>query len=82
VCRGTGDDVLERAAAAVACKQLGFDDGIFAAETTAPGPTPAGVVWFQLVANYAGTEKALEEFKGFASKPVRYGMHTRTGRMF
>jgi Scavenger receptor cysteine-rich domain len=72
VCRGTGDDVLERAVVAVACKQLGFDDGTSAAKTTAPGPAPACVVWFQLVANYAGTEKALEECKGFATKPVSY----------
>jgi Scavenger receptor cysteine-rich domain len=72
VCRGTGNDVLERGVAAVACKQLGFDDGAFAAKTTAPGPAPASVVRFQLVANCVGTEKALEKCKGFAIKPVPY----------
>jgi Scavenger receptor cysteine-rich domain len=72
VCRGTDSDELKDAVAVVACKQLGFDGGALAANTTAPGPAPASVVRFQLVANCTGTEKALEKCKGYAIKPVPY----------
>jgi hypothetical protein len=45
---------------------------IAALSRTMLGPAPASVVRFQLVANFTGTEKALEKCKGYAIKPVPY----------
>jgi Scavenger receptor cysteine-rich domain len=72
VCRGAGAEELQDAVAAVACKQLDFDDSAHGANITALGPAPASVVHFQLVAKCTGPEKALEMCKGYAIKPVQY----------